>query len=74
MLKMFRKSFWISYENGDVYPTVSIAHIEIEKYCIKNGYKYSFVSDDEIEIDGKVYEIYRGYEVRGNYGIKCTEK
>ena len=30
----------------------------------------------EVEINGKRYEIYRGYEngSRGNYGIKCKEK
>ena len=33
-------------------------------------------SDDEAVIDGKAYEIYRGYETgsRGNYGVKCREK
>ena len=37
---------------------------------------YTFINDDEVEINGKRYEIYRGYEngSRGNYGIKCKEK
>ncbi len=42
----------------------------------KNGESYTFINDDEVEINGKRYEIYRGYEngSRGNYGIKCKEK
>ena len=40
------------------------------------GKSYTFINDDEVEINGKRYEIYRGYEngSRGNYGIKCKEK
>ncbi len=35
-----------------------------------------FTGDDEVEINGKKYEIFRGYENgnRGNYGVKCREK
>jgi len=37
---------------------------------------YTFVSADEVVIDGVIHEIYRGLEIgsRGNYGIKCREK
>ena len=48
----------------------------ISKYCEENGKSYTFINDDEVEINGKRYEIYRCYEngSRGNYGIKCKEK
>ena len=48
----------------------------VRKYCEENGKSYTFINDDEVEINGKRYEIYRGYEngSRGNYGIKCKEK
>ena len=76
MLNMFKKAFWVSYENSDVYPTVTKAHQAISKYCEENGDTYSINSDDEVVINGKIYEIYRKYEngSRGNYGIKCREK
>ena len=49
---------------------------EISRYCEENGETCVFTGDDEVEIGGKRYEIYRGYEngSRGNYGIKCREK
>lgn len=76
MLKMLRKAFWVPYETSDVYPTVKKAQQAISKYCEENGYSYSFPGDDEVVIDEKTYEIYRGYQLgsRGNYGIKCREK
>lgn len=76
MLNMFKKAFWVPYENSDVYPTVMAAYQAIAEYCGKNGYSYSFPGGDEVIIDGITYEIYRGYErgSRGNYGIKCREK
>lgn len=48
----------------------------ISEYCEKNGDSCTFTGDDEVEINGKVYEICQGYEngSRGNYGIKCKEK
>ena len=69
MLDMLKKAFWVPYEDGSVYPTVSKARQAIARYC-------AFPSDDEAVIDGKAYEIYRGYETgsRGNYGVKCREK
>ena len=76
MLSMFKKAFWVTYDESDTYPTVAKAHQAISKYCEENGYSYSFNGDDEVAINGKLYEIYRGYESgsRGNYGIKCREK
>ena len=73
---MFKKAFWVPYEDSTSFPTVSKAMDAIAKYCEKNGDSCVFTSDDEVEINSKKYEIYRGYEngSRGNYGIKCTEK
>ena len=49
---------------------------EYQSTVQKNGDSCTFTGDDEVEINGKVYEICRGYEngSRGNYGIKCKEK
>jgi hypothetical protein len=73
---MFKKSFWVPYEESTVYPTLTATMNAIAKYCEDNGDSYTFTADDEVEINGKKYEIYRGYEngSRGNYGIKCKEK
>ena len=53
-----------------------ISQIAISKYCEQNGASCTFTADDEVEINGKKYEISREYEPgsRGNYSIKCTEK
>lgn len=76
MLNILKKSFWVPYPDGSVYPTVSKAHQAIADYCAQNGFSCAFHGDDEVLIDGKVYDIYRGYETgsRGNYGVKCREK
>ena len=76
MFNMSKKDFWVPYNEGDIYPTVVKAHQAISKYCDENGDSYTFTGDDEVVINGKLYEIYRGYESgsRGNYGIKCREK
>ncbi len=73
---MFKKSFWVPYEDGSQYPSQTKAMDAISKYCEKNGDTYTFTGDDQVEINGKEYEIYRGYEngSRGNYGVKCKEK
>ena len=75
-LYMFKKAFWVPYEDSGNYPTVTKAKEAIAAYCGENGYSYTFTADDEVMIDGKLYEVYRGYEngSRGNYGIKCKEK
>lgn len=76
MFNLFKKSFWVPYENSSVYPTVSVAKKSIESYCKEQNWICVFLSDEVVEIDGKLYNIYRGYEngSRGNYGIKCIEK
>ena len=76
MLKMFRKAFWVPYEEIHTYPTVAKAHQAIAEYCEKSGFSCTFVGADEVVIDGVAHEIYRGLEIggRGAYGIKCTEK
>ena len=55
---------------------VTLDETTIARYCQQNGMTCSFPSDDEVLLDGKPYEIYRGYETgsRGNYGVKCREK
>ncbi len=76
MLKLFKKAFWVPYEEIRVYPTIEKAQLAIAEYCEKNGYTYTFPNPDEVVIDGVAHEIYRGFEIgaRGNYGIKCREK
>ena len=71
-----KKSFWVPYENSTVYPTREAAVDAIARYCGENNWQYEFTGEDEVVIDGKSYEIYRGHEPgsRGNYGIKCKEK
>ncbi len=73
---MFKKTFWVPYEDSTNYPTLVKAMDAISKYCEESGSSCTFTGDDEVEIDGIKYEIYRGYEngSRGNYGIKCKEK
>lgn len=38
MLKLFKKSIWIPYEDSTVYPTVAKAQQAIIKYCEDNGF------------------------------------
>ena len=72
---MFKKAFWVPYEDSANYPTLAKTMEAISKYCEENGKSYTFINDDEVEINGKRYEIYRGYEngSRGNYGIKSVK-
>ena len=60
MLNVLKKAFWVPYEPADVYPTVQKAHQAIAAHCEKNGLSCTFPSDDEVLIDEKLYEIYRG--------------
>lgn len=73
---MFKKAFWVSYEESDTYPTVEKAQAAIARHCEENGETYSFHGDNEVIINGRLYEIYRGLEPgsHGNYGVKCREK
>ena len=55
----------------------SLTDVDIRRRQYEDALEsYTFINDDEVEINGKRYEIYRGYEngSRGNYGIKCKEK
>lgn len=76
MFSFLKKSFWVPYEDSTIYPTEAKTREAISKYCEENGESCTFISDEEVKIGEKVYEIYRGYESgsRGNYGIKCKEK
>ena len=76
MIKLLKKAFWVPYEDSTVFPTVTKAQEAFTQYCRENGASCSFPGDDEVIINDKTYEIYRGYEngSRGNYGIKCREK
>ena len=38
MLKLFKKSIWIPYEDSTVYPTVAKVQQAIIKYCEDNGF------------------------------------
>ena len=60
MLKLFKKSIWIPYEDSTVYPTVAKAQQAIIKYCEDNGFLYEFTADDEVVIsllENEIYEI-----------------
>ena len=76
MLKLWKLSFWVPYEDTAVYPTVQAAHQAIAEDCRKNNRSCRFSDDDTAVIDGEAYEILRGYEPgsRGSYGIKCRKK
>lgn len=75
MLNMFKKTFFIPYDDGTTYPTVEKTQQAIDAYCVSNGHSYTFPGNDEVIIDGIAYDICRGYHTacRG-YGIKCREK
>ena len=76
MLKIFKKSISIDFEDSVVYPSIPKTHEAIGKYCESNGYSYSFPADEEVVINGIAHEIIRVQSVfsRGNYLIKCREK
>ena len=54
---MFKKAFWVPYEDSANYPTLAKTMEAISKYCEENGESYTFINDDEVEINGKRYEI-----------------
>ena len=76
MLKLFKKAFWIVWEDITACPSISETHAAIAKHCESNGYSYHFIADNEIEIEGIVHEICRVRSAfyRGRYVIKCREK
>ena len=50
---MFKKAFWVPYEDSANYPTLAKTMEAISKYCEENGESYTFINDDEVEINGK---------------------
>lgn len=75
MSGLFKKSFWVPYKDGSIYPSFPKVVEAISEYCAKTKEEFTFISEDRVVIDGKTYKIYVGYESgsRGNYGIKCTQ-
>ena len=59
MLKLFRKAFWVPYEDSAVYPDLIKTIDAISKYCEQNGDSCTFTAENEVEINGKKYEISR---------------
>ncbi len=57
MSGIFKKAFWVPYDESDTYPTVAKAHEAISGYCEENGYSYSFNGDDEVVINDQLHEI-----------------
>ncbi len=49
---MFKKAFWVPYEDSANYPTLAKTMEAISKYCEENGKSYTFINDDEVEING----------------------
>lgn len=75
MSNLFKKAFDVPYEDISVCPTREKAMEAISKYCEENGESCVFTGDDEVEIAGIKYEIYRGATpVNLGYGIVCREK
>ena len=50
---MFKKAFWVPYEDSTNYPTLAKTMEAISKYCEENGESYTFINDDEVEINEK---------------------
>lgn len=75
MFKLFKKSFWVPYNDSSNYPTITKTKSAIAEYCTQTNSEFSFIAEDIVIIDNITYKIYRGYESgsKGNYGIKCTE-
>lgn len=73
---MFRKSFFVPYNEPWVFPTELKAMDAVSAYCAENEWTCSFLGNDEAEINGKVYTIKRGIDSgsRGGYGITCVQK
>ena len=73
---LFKKSIILDIED----PTKPRNLVEIikavEKYCAENRQTCKFISDNEVEIDGVLYEVVDpdGVVMRGNYFVKIKEK
>lgn len=50
---MFKKAFWVPYEDCADYPTVTKAKDAISRYCAENGWSYSFPAEDAVIIEGR---------------------
>lgn len=46
---MFKKSFWVPYEDSSNYPTIAKTMEAISKYCEETGESCIFTGDDEVE-------------------------
>ncbi len=73
---LFKKSIILDIED----PTKPRNLVEtikaVEKYCVENNQTCKFISDNEVEIDGVLYEVAEpeGIIMRGNYFVKIKEK
>ena len=45
---MFKKAFWVPYEDSANYPTLAKTMEAISKYCEENGETCTFIHDDEV--------------------------
>ena len=43
---MFKKAFWVPYEDSANYPTLAKTMEAISKYCEENGESCTFINDD----------------------------
>ena len=64
---MFKKAFWFPYEDSANYPTLAKTMEAISKYCEENGKSYTFINDDEVEINGKAAQL------DGTYALEKKE-
>ena len=74
MIPAFRRSIMIPYENFGIYPTVTAAKEAVKAFCEKERLPCVFLENEVAEINGKQYDILRGYDLRGTYGIRCRER
>lgn len=82
MMKLFRKSFAIPYEDTLTPPSEKTAKKQIALYCAQENLSYEFTGKSEddnllVTIDGKTWEVLRGIGRGqcgyGGYGISCRE-
>lgn len=73
---LFKKSIMLDIEDSTKPRNLVEIIKAVEKYCSENNQSYKFISDDEVEIDGVLYEVIPPETVilRGNYFIKIKEK
>ena len=73
---IFKKSIILDIEDSTKPRNLVETIKAVEKYCAKNNQTCKFISDNEVEIDGVLYEIAdpEGVVMRGNYFVKIKEK